>query len=167
MPQLVYRDASLNDLPDIVDIYNSTIASRMVTADIEPVTVESRVIWFEQHAPKKRPLLVIEYENKKIVGWVSFQSFYGRPAYNATVEIGIYLHPEERGKGLGQPVLQHCMDEAPNYGISTLLGFIFAHNTASIRLFYKLGFEEWGMLPNVANLDGMERSLKILGKRIA
>jgi phosphinothricin acetyltransferase len=48
-----------------------------------------------------------------------------------------------------------------------LLGFIFAHNEPSLKLFKQLGFEQWAMLPDVAELDGIERSLVILGKRIA
>ena len=39
---LKYRDATQKDLTKIVEIYNSTIASRMVTADTELVTVESK-----------------------------------------------------------------------------------------------------------------------------
>jgi L-amino acid N-acyltransferase YncA len=58
------------------------------------------------------------------------------------------------------------MSQANNYGITTILGFIFAHNTPSIELFSKLGFEEWANLKNIAVLDGVERSLIIMGKRI-
>lgn len=166
MQQLLYRDATFQDLPVIVEIYNSTVASRIVTADTEPVTVESKVNWFHEHSPAKRPLWIIEDDNHQILGWVSFQSFYGRPAYNATVEISIYLDPGQRGKGLGKLVLQHCIEVAPAYGVKTLLGFIFAHNKPSLSLFYKLGFKDWGTFPNVANLDGVERTLKILGKRV-
>lgn len=36
------RSAITEDLPRIVEIYNSTVDSRMVTADTSPVTVESR-----------------------------------------------------------------------------------------------------------------------------
>jgi len=39
---MTLRDATEVDLPAIVDIYNSVIPGRMVTADLEPVTVESR-----------------------------------------------------------------------------------------------------------------------------
>ncbi|MDZ4938569.1 N-acetyltransferase, partial [Clostridium perfringens] len=46
------------DLPAIVDIYNSTISGRKVTADLEPVTVESRIEWFEEHSNDFRPLWV-------------------------------------------------------------------------------------------------------------
>lgn len=165
MKILNYRDAQPSDLRSIVEIYNSTIASRMVTADTETITVESKTNWFNEHNSEKRPLWMIEEEGV-VVGWVSFQSFYGRPAYDATAEISIYLSPSQRGKGLGKQVLQYCLEKAPKFGIKTVLGFIFAHNTPSIRLFEHFGFEEWALLPNIAEMDNKEFSLKILGKRI-
>lgn len=166
MTQLKYRDAALEDLPAIVEIYNSTVPSRLVTADTEPVTVESRINWFEEHNPSTRPLWMVENHEGQTVGWVSFQSFYGRPAYAATVEVSIYLATEMRGKGYGRAVLQYAIDKAKDLGIKTLLGFIFAHNEPSLKLFKNLGFEEWAALPNIAILDGIERGLKILGKRV-
>lgn len=167
MNELIYRDATLADLPAIVSIYNSTIAGRMVTADVEPVSVESKLGWFHEHTPDRRPLWMVEQPNGEVVGWASFQDFYGRPAYNATAEISIYLHPDSRGKGYGKQVLQYSISNSYKYGIKTLLGYIFAHNHTSLKLFYNLGFEDWATLPNIAELDGVERSLKILGKRIS
>jgi phosphinothricin acetyltransferase len=166
MQMIQYRNATSADLPAVVAIYNSTIASRMVTADTEPVTVESRQPWFDEHSAGKRPLWIVENDAHQMIGWVSFQSFYGRPAYDGTAEISIYLDAAQRGKGLGKQVLQYCIDTAPSLGITTLLGYIFAHNQPSIKLFTQLGFTEWAMLPNIAVLDGKEKSLKILGKRI-
>ena len=162
---LTYHNATINDLPVIVEIYNSTVAGRMVTADTEPVSVESRVKWFNDHEPVKRPLWVV-LENEKIIGWVSFQSFYGRPAYQGTAEISIYLGEKVRGKGYGKQVLQYAMDKCRELGIKTLLGYIFGHNEPSVRLFKKLGFEAWGTFPRVAELDNIERDLIIFGKRI-
>ena len=167
MSTIKYRNATQKDLKIIVEIYNSTISSRMVTADTEPLTVDNRQKWFEEHNSDKRPLWVIENFNNDIIGWVSFQSFYGRAAYDATAEISIYLDTKQRGKGLGKEVLQYCIENAPKFGIKTLLGFIFSHNEQSLKLFRNFGFEDWATLPNVALLDRQERSLKILGKRIA
>jgi L-amino acid N-acyltransferase YncA len=161
-----FRDATLKDLPAIVEIYNSTVPGRMVTADTEPVCVESRIKWFEEHTPEKRPLWVVEDEHNNMMGWVSLQSFYGRPAYNATAEISIYLHAAARGKGLGKLVLKSALEKAPSLGIKTLLGFIFAHNIPSLSLFQNMGFEQWAHLPNIAVLDEVERSLIIMGKRL-
>ncbi len=166
MEELTFRNAKPEDLKRIVEIYNSTIQSRMVTADTEEVSVESRQKWFNEHNPEKRPLWVIEDPEKNMVGWVSFSSFYGRPAYDGTVEISIYMDENFRGKGYGKKTLQYCIDHAREFGVKTLLGFIFLHNEPSIKLFQYFEFEDWGILPNVAVLDGVERTLKILGKRI-
>jgi phosphinothricin acetyltransferase len=166
MAELNYRNAGREDLPEIVEIYNATIASRMVTADLEPVAVSDREQWLADHDPGKRPLWVVENVAGEMVGWCSLQSFYGRPAYDATVEVSIYLSPEQQGKGFGRLILQHCIEQAPRLGIKTLLGFIFSHNEPSLQLFYRFGFKDWGVLPDVALLDGKERSLTIVGKRI-
>lgn len=162
---LHFRDAEINDLPAIVEIYNSTVAGKMVTADTEPVTVESRLRWFEHHEPVHRPLWMVMNDNET-VGWVSFQSFYGRPAYQATAEISIYLDEKYRGKGFGEEILRQAVNSCERLGIKTLLGYIFAHNLPSISLFKKLGFEEWGNFPRIAILDGIERDVIIVGKRI-
>ena len=94
------RDAREADLPAIVDIYNSTIPGRMVTADLAPVTVESRRAWFREHEPNRRPLWVAE-DKGRVVAWLSFSSFYGRPAYDATAEISLYVAESHRGRGVG------------------------------------------------------------------
>jgi L-amino acid N-acyltransferase YncA len=165
LSDITVRDAEFSDLPAIVEIYNSTIPSRMVTADLEPVSVQSKTQWFKEHSPSSRPLWVIDHQGK-IGGWLSFQSFYGRPAYHSTAEISIYLHPDFRGKGLGKYMLQKAMDACPRLQIKTLLAFIFGHNKPSLQLFSHFEFEKWAHLPNVAELDGVERDLIILGKRV-
>jgi len=159
------RIATENDLPEIVFIYNSTIAARQSTADTTEISVESRVEWFRQHDPAKHPLLVHE-ENDRVVAWVSFQSFYGRPAYDHTAEISIYISTECRGKGLGKKLLAEALELTDRLDIKTVVSFIFSHNLPSIRLFQSFGFEEWGRLPDVAEMDGREYSLSIMGKRM-
>lgn len=161
-----HRLATIDDLPEIIAIYNSTIASRQVTADTEPITVESRKTWFYEHAPDKRPLWVVEGVNQKIIGWLSFSNFYGRPAYSGTAELSIYLHENARGKGLGRYFLSEAIAHAPQIQVHTLLGFIFGHNTPSMNLFAAFNFQIWANMPGVATLDGVERDLIIFGKRV-
>jgi len=161
----VYRNAKREDLEQIVEIYNSTIPSRQVTADTDPVSVESRIKWFEEHTPDFRPLWVAEYENR-VVGWFSFSSFYGRPAYNKTAELSVYVHEAFRKRGIAADFLRKALREAPSLEVYTLLGLIFAHNEPSLRLFAKFGFERWGELPRVAILDGVERVVVIMGRHV-
>lgn len=157
--------ARFEDLPDIVAIYNSTIAGRQVTADLEPVSVESRIGWFEAHGPDRHPLWVLRKEGR-VAGWLSFSSYHSRAAYDATAELSIYVAESERGLGLGGLLIRHAIAAAPPLGIKTLVGLVFGHNEPSLRLLGKHGFERWGLLPRVAELDGVERDLVIVGLRV-
>lgn len=157
--------ASNDDLPKIVSTYNSTVASHLVTADLEPVSVESKLAWFDAHSSDKRPLWLVMLDGN-YAGWMSFNSFYGRPAYDGTVEVSIYLEESARGKGLGKICLQKAIDVSPSLNIHSLLGFIFGHNKPSLKLFYQFEFEKWAHLPEIANMNGVMRDLIILGKKV-
>ncbi len=162
---MTIRHAIEADLPKIVAIYNAAVPSRMATADLEPVSIESRLTWFSARSPNKNPLWVIEVEGI-VAGWLSFQSFYGRPAYHATAEISIYIAPEYHRHGLGRQLLAQAINQSSRLGYKNLVGFIFAHNQPSLKLFEKFGFQRWGYLPKVAELDCVERDLLIMGLRI-
>jgi phosphinothricin acetyltransferase len=69
-------------------------------------------------------------------------------------------------KGIGRKLLARAVERARRLGLKTLLGFIFGHNEASLQLFESFGFQRWGVLPKVAELDGIERDLIILGRRL-
>lgn len=159
------EDAKREDLETIVDIYNTTVAGRVVTADLEPVTVESRLPWFEEHNAHHRPLWVMRSEGR-IMAWLSFQSFYGRAAYDATAEISIYVSEDARGTGVGSILLEKAIAESPRLGLTRLVGFVFGHNLPSLKLLRRFGFEDWGILPGVAELDGIQRDLVIVGRKV-
>jgi len=170
------RLAELKDLTSIVEIYNLSIPGRLATADTEPVTVESRLEWFHSHK-ENRPLYVVEEtvvstgstttsEKTTLIAFLSFKSFYGRPAYSITAEIGIYIHPNHQKKGLGKILLQKAIDISPELKLENLLGFIFGHNEPSIKLFKSFGFTDWGTLKEVGKMDGKYVDLIIFGKKL-
>ena len=159
------RNATIEDLEEIVKIYNTTVATGISTADTEEVSVESKVEWFRLHDEKRYPIWVKEYHGK-IIAWLSFQPFYGRPAYAKTAEISIYLDPNFRGQKLGQQFLKEAIYRAPELGLKHILAFIFGDNTASLKLFKKYGFKEWGCFPKVAEIENNEKDLLILGRHI-
>lgn len=163
------RTARDEDLSAIVAIYNSTVASRMVTADLEPVSVESRRSWFAEHAEDRRPLLVAcdgAERAAPIAGWVSLQDFHARCAYQGTAEISVYVDPARRRGGVGRMLVEHVMQLAPSLHVDALVGLVFGHNAPSLALFETLGFERWGHLPGIARLDGVRRDLVFVGRHL-
>ena len=79
---MTLRDATEADLPAIVEIYNATIPGRMVTADLQPVTVESRRPWLAAHLTPLRPVWVLVDASENVGAWMSFDTFYARAAYD-------------------------------------------------------------------------------------
>lgn len=162
--KLEFTRARHADLPRIVGIYNQIIPSRLATADLQPVTVSDREAWFaafDQH----HPLWVIKNDTGQIIGWVGLEPFYGRAAYCHTSEIAIYIDQGARRRGVGQRALQYVIDSLPRLGISAVVAYIFGHNQPSLKLFKHFAFAEWGRLPRVAELDGIQRDLVIMGRR--
>ena len=164
------RPAQLSDLEAIVAIYNASIPGGMATADTKPVSVESRREWFAAHTPDKRPMWVAEEASgggaTRVAGWVGFRSFYGRPAYEPTVEVSVYVHPDFHRRGIGRALMVHAIGAAPSVGVRTLLGFAFGHNTPSVRLLESLGFEHWGRLPGIAHMPDGRRDLVMMGLNV-
>jgi phosphinothricin acetyltransferase len=67
---------------------------------------------------------------------------------------------------VARTLLEGSIAHASSLEINAMVGFIFAHNEPSLKLFEHLGFEHWGLLPRVAQLDGIERDLTIVGRHV-
>jgi phosphinothricin acetyltransferase len=162
---MIIRDALESDLPVIIDIYNATVPTRMVTAELEPTTVQARLPWFREHSPDEHPFWVAENDGR-IIGWLDFKKFLPRCAYRATAEISVYVDEKFRRQGVARRLLEEAIARGPSLGITALVGLIFAHNEPSLKLFERLGFERWGLLPRIARLDDVQCDLIILGRHI-
>ena len=93
MAGITIRDALECDLPIIIDIYNATVPTRMVTAELEPTTVEARLPWFREHSPDQYPFWVAESDGR-VIGWLDFKKFLPRCAYRDTAEISVLCRRE-------------------------------------------------------------------------
>lgn len=92
-----YRSATIDDLPQIVKIYNEAIEDGISTADSYKVSADAKIDWFKGHDKERRPILVKEYHGK-VIAWLSLQPFYPHLAYEKSVRINIYIDRNFRGK---------------------------------------------------------------------
>jgi len=160
------RDAVETDLAAIVDIYNQSIAGGWSTADTKPITATERIDWFRKHNAEKRPLWVAEVDGQ-MVAWIGLSSFYaGRPAYDATAELSLYVATAHQGRGIGAYLKRQMIEHCPRLGVTTLLSMHFDHNEATRRLNQRLGFQQMGHLTEIAELNGVKRGLIISALRI-
>ena len=160
------RLATEADLAEIVDIYNQSIPGGWSTADTAPISVADRIEWFRKFDSTRRPIWVAEAD-EKVVATMYLSSFYaGRPAYDATAEISLYIASAFQRRGLGRRLKQWVIDQCPRLGITTLLSMYFDHNAATRRINESLGFEQMGHLTEIAVVQGQKRGLVIGALRI-
>ncbi len=159
------RLAKLEDLEEIVEIYNQAILVGEKTADIEKVTVESRMGWFKEHTPEKYPLIVAE-SNNKVIGYATISAYRSRFALRFTGEISYYIHYNHHRKGVGSKLLEHAINICPSLQIKTLFAILIDSNIGSARLLEKFHFEKWGHMPDVVDLNGRELGHLYYGLRI-
>ncbi len=161
---LAIRIATEADLPAITTILNAGIATRAATAQLDPVDVDDRRAWLRAH-DARHPVWVAAGASGT-TGWCSVTPWSDRAAYDATAEISVYVAPARQREGLGAALLRYALAEAPRLGIETYVARVFTHNAASLRLFERFDFQRWGVMRDVARLDGVLRSVAILGRRV-
>ncbi|WP_461643602.1 GNAT family N-acetyltransferase [Labilibaculum euxinus] len=148
------RLATVSDLAAINDIYNQAVRKRYCTADLDEISLEQCTKWFEGHQPEEYPVFAA-VEDDRVVGWICYSAYRaGRRALQSAAEVSYYIHEEHLQKGIGTQLMQHAIDEAPKYQFKSLFAILLAENLASLKLLEKFGFERWGLMPHVADIDG-------------
>ena len=164
--KMIIRVAQTGDLPAILDIYNQAIPSQRSTGDTQPLRVEDRGTWFEEHRPDEHPIFVAELQGQ-VAGWCSLSAYRpGRAALRFTAEISYYIALAYHRRGIGTALIEHAVAACPALQIRHLFAIVLEGNQASLRLLEKMGFEQWGYLPRVANFDGKEVGHLYYGRHV-
>lgn len=144
---LTIRQATINDLDSITEIYNEAILKTAATFDTETKTLEEQKKWFEDHG-SKNPIIVAD-EDDLVVGFASLSKYSDRCAYSDTAEISLYVRDEHQGKGIGKKLIESIIKEGENAGLHAVIARITEGNETSINLHKSVGFEHIGIMKEV------------------
>lgn len=144
---LTIREANLEDLPEMLKIYNDAILHLTATFDLEVQTIEERRKWFEAHGGRN-PLIVAEVDGV-IAGYASLSPFRDKEAYKDTTEISIYISKDHRGLGLGRKLMEEILKRASDLNYHVIIAGITTGNEGSVKLHEKFGFEFIGRFKEV------------------
>lgn len=153
-PETIVRLASRGDLPELVSIYNYYATNSHATFDTDPVTLDSRTSWFDGFSETGPHRLLVAAEGGRVLGCASSAPYREHPAFARTVEVGIYLHPDVRSRGIGSALYRPLLDNLRSENIHVALAGIALPNDASIALHRKFGFTEVGVFENYAVKNG-------------
>ncbi len=160
------REASLKDLPEMVDIYNKAILAGGITCDLDIFTVEQRKSWFESHQTEKYPLYIYEVDGK-VAGYSHLSGYrVSRRAVERVAEISYYVNSDYRNRGIGSKLVEHTLQQAREIGYQNIMAMIVEGNGASEYLLSKFGFQQWGRMPKIAEFNGVLHDHLYYGMRI-
>ncbi len=153
------RMAKIEDLQELLDIYNDEVVNGTATLDLFPKTLEERKEWFFEHNRDHHPLIVAE-ENGRIAGYASLSTYREKEAYCSTAELSVYVARAARGKGVASLLLARLLDMArEDAALHTVVSVITSGNEASRRLHEKFGFEFCGTIREVGMKFGRYLSI--------
>lgn len=130
-----------------------------VIADIYRPYVEKTRISFEEIAPEAAeicqrmsnplyPWLVFQ-DDGQVLGFANSSAFRARRAYRWTVEVGIYVAPDAKRRGIGRAVFGALLDLLTAQGFVSAIGAIALPNAASVGIHEALGFVHTGTYRHV------------------
>jgi phosphinothricin acetyltransferase len=134
------RDATPEDLPAILEIFNEVIANTTAVYFLQPTTLDERRAWFDARRRAGYPVLVAD-DGGAVLGFASFGEFRGVwPGYRYSVEHSVHVRADSRGRGLGRLLIESLFEPARALGKHVMIGGIDADNAASLGLHEALGF---------------------------
>jgi len=155
------------DLKRITEILNQAILWGQTNAFTQTFCEEDRLDWFNNHTDGRYRIFVAK-QNDQVIAYLSLSPYRkGRQAFLNTAEVSYYVDFNHHKKGIASLLMQHAFDYCRENNFTTLLAFLYGHNKQSISFLKKFDFEEWGLLPGVAIVNGKNFDHVIYGKRIA
>ena len=142
------REAMDADLAEMAAILNVEIAASPYVYAENPVTLDERRGWLEEHRRAKLPVLVAT-DASGVVGWASLSPYRASSGYRFTAEASVYVARTARRRGVGALLLGSLLDGPDAPGFHAVVASIDAENLPSIALFERFGFAEAARLPEV------------------
>jgi phosphinothricin acetyltransferase len=145
--------ANEHDLAGIFDIYDEQVLHGTATFETTPRSPAERIEWLRAHPHDRYPALVAA-DAAGVVGWAGLSAWSPRPAYARTAENSVYVHQDQRGRGIGRALMLDLIERARPLGIKVIVGRLVVGNDASVRLHESLGFRTIGVMRRVGEKFG-------------
>ena len=147
-------------------IYNQAVQDGFRTAHNQPVDINYRRQWFDQHSADHYPVWVYS-KNNKVLGWISLSAYRpGRKALSEVVEVSYYVDYEYHGQGIATRLMEHAIAFCKDHSYRIVVAILLSQNVPSIQLLNNFYFEEGGRIPDAYHFRGEFRDHLYMFKRL-
>lgn len=151
--------------PDDCDAVYEMFSSPQVYSGTLQIPYPSKEYWRRRLSDNPESVYLVGLMGDRIVGMVSVDMFPHKPRRRHAGEIGISVHEEWQGKGVGGALMRAILDLADNWLNLTRLELeVYADNEAAVHLYERFGFELEGTLRQHAFRDGQYVDSKVMAR---
>ena len=150
--RLTIRRAEADDCVAVAEMFKSL----KVFPGTLQVPYPSREYWRKRITDNpESAYYLVAIIDERVVGMANIDTFPNRPRRKHAAAIGICVHEEWQGKGVGAALMHAILDLADNWLNLTRIELeVFSDNEAAIHLYERFGFEVEGTLRQHAFRDG-------------
>jgi L-amino acid N-acyltransferase YncA len=156
------REPIDTDFAAIAAITNHYIATSAIHFGYEPVA-EAELL---AQAHDRFPWLVAD-DAGRVLGYAKAGTWRARDAYQWTCELGLYVAPDARGRGIGTALYAALLDACALRGFRSAIAGITLPNPASIALHERFGFAPVGVFAQAGYKLGAWHDVAFFQKLLA
>lgn len=134
------RDATIQDIPAILDIYRPYILNTAITFEYDVPTLAQFEDRFRA-ITREFPWLVWE-ENGEILGYAYGSRAFERAAYGWDADLSIYLRQGCSGRGIGRALYETLEQRLAAQGYYVLYALVTSANAGSCAFHEAMGYRE-------------------------
>lgn len=135
------RPVTPDDAPALVAIYAPYVTDTAITFELTVPSISDFAQRIDQ-TRAKFPYLVAEDSDGTVLGYAYASTYYGRAAYDWTVELSVYVAQTARSQGIGGALYDELEHQLTERGFVNFLACISLPNDPSIQFHLKRGYEQ-------------------------
>ena len=101
-----------------------------------------------------RHVRVVAEVGRRVVGWAASEQFRPKPAYADSLELSVYVAPDQLGAGVGRALAGAVVSALRRDGAHRLYAVVADHAPASTALMESLGMRHVGTLHEAGRKHG-------------
>jgi len=149
-PGLLVRHAGHGDVAPLVGIRTHYVLHTHSAFDTVPPSEDDVRDWLARFDEATAHQLLVAVRDGEMLGYAATLRYRPKPAFDATVEMSVYLAPGRTAAGVGSALYRELLARSAAYGTRTWLAGVALPNDASLAFHRKHGFEVVGTFVDYA-----------------
>jgi len=146
------RPATAEDAARLCEIYNHYVLTDVATFEEEPVPVEEMRQRIDD--VQKQSVWLVYEDRGQVIGYAYAGKWKARAAYRHSVELSVYLSPDQQGQGIGKQLYADLLRRLRERDVHSVVGGVAGNNEASMALHRSFGFEKVACFRDVGHKFG-------------